>query len=117
MPHQFARITIRFGTVQDAVIVPVPALLERPDGSSVAYVVEDGKAVQRVVEVGIQQPVSVQVISGIEAGDKVVVTGNENLKDGMAVRLAGAKGQGQEPGGASNKGKTAPRGTSDGGNQ
>lgn len=97
MPHQFARLTVELKTVREAVIVPAAAILESPDGSSVAFVIEAGKAVRRIVQVGIEQGRRVQVLQGIEAGEQVVVVGNENLKDGAPVRVAGVRQGDRQP--------------------
>lgn len=86
MPHQFARLTLHLDTVKNAVTVPADAVLETPEGAHVVFVVEENKAVRRKVEIGIEQDRMVQVTKGLSPGEKVVVTGNEMLKDGTSVR-------------------------------
>ena len=93
MPHQFAGIILQLTSVENAVVVPVDSVQEKPDGSKVAFVVEDGKAVQRSVEVGIEQEQRVQVVRGIEPGDQVVVAGSDRLKDGSPVRITNSEGE------------------------
>jgi RND family efflux transporter MFP subunit len=87
MPHQVARITVKLGSAEGATIVPAEALRETPDGKQVAFVVEDGTAVRRTVQIGIEQEQRVQILSGIQAGERVIVTGIEGLKDGASVRV------------------------------
>ncbi|MDZ7761555.1 MAG: efflux RND transporter periplasmic adaptor subunit [Desulfovermiculus sp.] len=87
MPHQFARIILQLEVVENAVIVPVESVQEMSDGSKVVFVVEDGKAFQRSIEVGIEQEQRVQVVKGIEPGEQVVVAGSDGLKDGSPVRI------------------------------
>lgn len=86
MPNQFARLTLHLDTVKSAVTVPADAVLETPEGAHVVFVVEENKAVRRKVEIGIEQDRMVQVTKGLSPGEKVVVTGNEMLKDGTSVR-------------------------------
>ncbi|MDH3586038.1 MAG: efflux transporter periplasmic adaptor subunit, partial [Gammaproteobacteria bacterium] len=53
------------------------------------YVVVDGKAQQRIVELGARQPGAVEIIAGLEAGEIVVTAGQMKLYEGAAVRLSG----------------------------
>ncbi len=92
MPHQFARLTLQLESVQDATVVPTEAVLETPDGQRIVFVAKDGQAMRRKVELGIEGERSVQVLSGVEPGEQLVVTGQEDLKDGAPVRIAGAGG-------------------------
>jgi len=96
MPHQFARVTLRLESVGNAVIVPVEAIQEMPDGTKVAFVVEEGKAVQRTVETGIEKERRVQVVQGIQPGDQVVVAGGDGLKHGALVRIRSKEGESRQ---------------------
>jgi RND family efflux transporter MFP subunit len=74
----------------DAVTVPEQSVVLRPAGE-VVYVVEAGKARQRVVQVGINQDGRVEIISGLQAGETVVVDGAGFLTEGAAVAVASAQ--------------------------
>jgi multidrug efflux pump subunit AcrA (membrane-fusion protein) len=89
MPNQFARLTLHLDTVKNAVTVPTDAILETPEGAHIVFVVEENKAVRRKVEIGIEQDRMVQVTKGLSPDERVVVTGNEMLKNGALVRVAG----------------------------
>jgi hypothetical protein len=54
-------------------------------------VVEDGKAKLRPVVTGLRQQESVQLTSGVKAGDVVVIAGVQQLKSGTAVRVGKAE--------------------------
>ena len=86
-PGMFARIRLVLESIESAVTVPQQAVLITPAGGQVTYVVADGKAAMRKVKTGIEQAGRVQVLSGLDGGEKVVVTGYEKLKDGMEVRV------------------------------
>jgi len=88
MPGMFARVRLVLESVEDALTIPQQAVTITPAGGQVAYVVADGKAIQRKVKTGIEQAGRVQVLAGLEPGEKVVVTGQEKLKDGMEIRVA-----------------------------
>src|SRR5574340_762360 len=74
----------------DAVTVPEQSVVLRPVGE-VVYVVEAGKARQRVVQLGINQGGRVEITSGLQAGETVVVDGAGFLSDGAAVTVASAQ--------------------------
>jgi multidrug efflux pump subunit AcrA (membrane-fusion protein) len=87
-PGMFARVSLVLESVENAVTVPQQSILLTPAGGQVAFVVADGKAAVRKVKTGIEQAGRVEVLTGLEPGEKVVVTGHEKLKDGMEVRVA-----------------------------
>jgi membrane fusion protein (multidrug efflux system) len=87
----FARLRVALETAEQALVIPVDAVRATPRGEQVAFIVQEGKAVQRTVTTGIEQGGLVQVTVGLAAGDQVVVAGQEGLKDGREVRLAGEK--------------------------
>ncbi len=70
--------------------VPPQAVIEDGDESFV-YVVEEGTASLREVEVGARLPARVFVKSGIKAGDVVVVGGTHKISDGASVRVKEAQ--------------------------
>jgi membrane fusion protein (multidrug efflux system) len=70
---------------ENAVLVPEEAILPM-QGSSSVWVIKDDKATSRRVELGVRIPGSVEILSGVEAGEQVVVGGQERLSEGAAVR-------------------------------
>lgn len=68
----------------DAVLVPEDAVLLL-SGATLAWVVKDGKADRRQVVLGVRRPGWVEVRSGIEPGEQVVVGGQERLGPGAPV--------------------------------
>ena len=84
-PGLFVRIDVSLGTKADAVVIPEQAIW--PVGQDkIVYVVADGVARQRVVETGIRQPGTVEVVAGLEVGDVIVTAGQMKLFDGANVR-------------------------------
>jgi len=66
--------------------VPVSALVA--GGKQVkVYVVNNGKVSQRNIKTGIVTPLKIQVVEGLKAGEKVVVSGQMNLEEGTAVSV------------------------------
>ena len=67
-----------------AVVIPEDAILAL-QGSTVVWVVTDGKAVRREVKLGVRTPGFVEVTDGVTAGEQVVVGGAERLGPGAPV--------------------------------
>lgn len=82
-PGAFVEIQQNLREVKDALVVPQAAVIYGARGATV-YVVENGKAVVRPVKV--VQPQGAEVaITGVEAGESVVLEGKQNLRPGSAV--------------------------------
>jgi len=74
--------------VKDSITVPIEALVDTPKGHMV-FVAENGRAVGRPVETGIEEGRIIQIVTGISPGDNVIVAGNEKLRDGMDITISG----------------------------
>jgi len=96
VPGMFARLGLILKSEKDTVVVPTEAVIVTPKGFRVVYVIEDGKAFQRKVTVGIEGGGKVQILAGIKPGDQIAIAGNEKLKDGVEVRVQGTEKQGSE---------------------
>lgn len=68
----------------DVLQIPASALFRDGDGWA-AFVVERGEAVKRRVEIGQRNGLSAQVVSGIEAGARVIVHPDDRVRDGVSV--------------------------------
>jgi HlyD family secretion protein len=68
---------------------PTAALFRRGDRWA-AFVVEDGKARARTLEIGEQSPEIVEIRGGARDGEQVVLRPGESLRDGMRVEGATA---------------------------
>ena len=91
-PGMSAQAVISFNTGNEGLVVSRDALLRQPDGRITVWVVEqNGKghiARERRVEIGLSFDGLTEIRSGLKAGDRVVVRGNESLTDGQSVLLA-----------------------------
>ncbi len=85
-PGMFLRATISTATAQGQT-VPVKALLPQADGSAIAFVMQEDNTVKaQSVEIGeILADETVEVIQGLQTGDRIVVKGAAYLKDGDSV--------------------------------
>lgn len=85
VPGQMADLTLVFGTRQ-GLGVPSAAVLVR-SGQTVVFVAQNGQALARPVETGLQNDGWTEILSGLEAGETVVTEGQTQLHDGMAVEV------------------------------
>ena len=84
-----ARAQLRAGTARPALLAPKDAVA-RVAGKPVVFVVRDNKAHMAPIKLGRTYAGSVEVLEGaVKAGDQVVVTGNETLRDQAAVVIKG----------------------------
>lgn len=72
----------------DAIIINQREVIDTGDSESV-YVARDGRAVRTPIEIGHQQGLFVEIISGLAPGDEVVTQGIELIGDGVAIRVVG----------------------------
>jgi len=69
-----AGVDVIGGKAEDAILVPVEALREISEGEYAVFVMEDGIPRMKMVEVGLQDLIYAEIISGLNQGD-VVTTG------------------------------------------
>jgi membrane fusion protein, multidrug efflux system len=85
LPGQFARVSLVANTLKDALSIPSEAVVINPRGKLVYIIDKDGKAVSKPIKV-VYEYQGLSVITGIDAGDRVVVEGKQNLRPGSKVR-------------------------------
>jgi HlyD family secretion protein len=92
-PGTSVQVSMLAKTVADALVIPVAGLLTAQDGTtSVMLVGADNHAHQKNVRVGIRQGDQVQIIEGLQAGDKIVASGAYGLPDNTKIKAEGAGG-------------------------
>jgi membrane fusion protein (multidrug efflux system) len=85
-PGMFARVAIVYERKPDALQIPRTALLDG-DGPPKVFVVQDGKAAERAVSLGLSNGAMIEVVEGLKDGEQVVVVGQGAVKPGAAVRI------------------------------
>ena len=95
LPGQFARVSLNANTLKDAIAVPTQAIVISPTGRLVYVVDKDDKVTAKPVKVTYEYQ-GTSVVTGIQAGDRIVVEGKQNLRTGSKVREAKA-GKGPAP--------------------
>lgn len=85
-PGMFAKGEIIVARVDSAIVIPRNVILSKQRNHTV-FVVDKGLAQERVVTFGLENPNEVQIISGLEKGDKLVVKGFETLRNRSKVKV------------------------------
>ena len=85
-PGMTARVNLQGLTYQDAILIPERALVDR-NRRRVAYKVEDGKAVQVEPIIALTTVDQAHVLSGLQAGDRLIVNGLKNIVAGTPVKV------------------------------
>lgn len=100
LPGAFADVTLPIRQVENALTVPSIAVIPELGGKKV-WVVENGTARPRQIETGIRTGDRVEVTSGLEAGERVIVVGLQLVRPGLEVEVVDGSGPGSsEAGGA-----------------
>jgi RND family efflux transporter MFP subunit len=96
-PGTFARLRIATNKVDRAIVVPATAIQTRY-GTSVAFVVKDGKLLTSEVKLGDRLGPRVEITDGLEPGQTIVADGVDGLSAGIAVTPRKGDGEGKKAG-------------------
>jgi multidrug efflux system membrane fusion protein len=86
-PNQFVNVRLLVDTVQGATVIPSAAVQRGSQGTYVYVVSPDGTATARPVTAGASDGEHLQVMKGIEPGERVVTDGVDRLRDGIKVTV------------------------------
>mgnify|MGYP006284230755 CR=1 FL=1 len=97
-PGMFADITVITGVLKDVINVPRYATLENTSLQRIGgrdevvrkysvFVVEDGMALQRELDVNYVNHINIAVDGGVSVGDSLIIEGQNNLRDSIAVTI------------------------------
>ena len=98
-PGAFVNVRLATRTLKAAIVVPQAAVIRGPRGTLVYTVDANGKAAARPVEL-LHAAGLDAAVRGIEAGDRVVLDGRQNLRPGVAVTERAAAGAARAASGA-----------------
>lgn len=88
-PGMFANLDLTLTLRQDAIVIPESALMSQGERTSVYVIGADGNAQVRPVKVGMRIPNQIEILTGLEPGEKVVAEGIQKVRPGGAVKIAG----------------------------
>ena len=71
--------------------LPINAIIFRTEGVRIALVGADGKVILQPVTLGRDYGNSLEVVSGLNGGERIIINAPDSIEAGQAVRVAGAK--------------------------
>ena len=85
-PGMTGSVKLSLDSVDEAIVIKSDAVLDK-DGKKVVYIVENDMAVEKEVETGLDTGELVEIISGINQGDSVIIEGQHYVSDGARVKV------------------------------
>jgi membrane fusion protein (multidrug efflux system) len=89
-PGSFVTINIVRETRADTLLVPRDAVIRELQKAHV-FIAAGELAEKRAITLGLEEGDFVEALTGVEAGDQVIVAGQGGLKDGSPVKILGAE--------------------------
>lgn len=86
-PGGYAEVALQVADNDKALRIPASALLLRKEGAQVATVTADGRVALKKVSIGLDHGAEVEIVSGLDASDRVVQAPPDSIADGDAVRI------------------------------
>jgi len=85
-PGMIGRVAFQRRVIPNAIAVPLFAIVDK-GGERIVFLEKDGVAESRSISVGVIEGDHVQVASGLEIGDHLIVKGHTEVEDGMKVAV------------------------------
>ncbi|MCE5285410.1 MAG: efflux RND transporter periplasmic adaptor subunit [Pelosinus sp.] len=86
-PGMFVNAEVPSSVRQNALVVPEGALVSREDQKTVYVVGSDNKVMQKVLKLGYVGDGMAEVLEGLSDGDRIVLSGQNKLKDGSMISV------------------------------
>lgn len=90
-PGMYGRVIMQFGVAKHVVVPDQSVIKQSGSGARFVFVHKNGKVEYRRVELGRRFGNEYELISGVNSGEEVVVTGHAGLTDGSVVKVVGSK--------------------------
>jgi HlyD family secretion protein len=85
---QAVHVSIVAATLDGATLIPAAAVLPNAEGETIVLIVDDKNvAHEKVVQIGVREPEMVQIVAGVDVGQRVVTQGGLGLEDKTKVRI------------------------------
>lgn len=92
LPGMYVRAVVQEGIAEEAILAPQQGVTRDPRGNPVALIVDDaGKVQQRVLMIDRAIGNQWLVVSGLKAGERLIVEGMMNVRPGAAVKVIPSK--------------------------
>jgi len=89
-PGMYATIKVGVEKHTDALQIPVEALVMEK-ANAFAFVADAGKAKKTAIKIGFNDGAKIEVLSGVDANDQIILVGKQTLSDGQSVSVSEGK--------------------------
>lgn len=89
LPGQFVKVDLILNSKSNALLIPTQAVIPDQRGQKV-FIANSGKAKEVGIQTGTRTNLKIEVLSGLQAGDTIIVTGILQLRNGLPIRLVKA---------------------------
>jgi membrane fusion protein, multidrug efflux system len=93
LPGMTATVTLTYRRAQilgNQILVPVSAVFQDAAGEQVVWIIgPEGDVTRRPVKIGVATGGQIEVVDGLQSGERIAVAGMTQLRDGMKVRDLG----------------------------
>jgi membrane fusion protein, multidrug efflux system len=96
-PNQFVNVRMVVDTLKGAVLVPTAAVQRNTQGPIVYVVKEDSTVSVRPVQMGPTEGQNSAVLTGLQAGERVITDGVDRIRDGAKVEVTAPAGSARGP--------------------
>jgi RND family efflux transporter MFP subunit len=84
----YGQVHFAIGATVERITIPVNAMLFRAEGAQVAVVDKDGKVHLHRITIGRDFGATLEVVSGVERADQIVINPADSLEEGQQVHIA-----------------------------
>lgn len=85
VPGTYVSVSLQLDELKEAILVPTEAVVPELNGQKV-YLVKDGVVKSQPITTGLRRTSDIQVVSGLNLGDSILLTGILQARDGMPVQ-------------------------------
>ncbi len=90
LPGSFGQVHFATGMSIPRITIPVNAMLFRAEGAQAAVVDKDGKVHLRPISIGRDFGTTIEVLSGLDVSDRIIINPSDSLEEGQQVHVAKA---------------------------
>ncbi|MFQ6618763.1 MAG: efflux RND transporter periplasmic adaptor subunit, partial [Fidelibacterota bacterium] len=87
-PGMFVKANVVVRKKTGTIVIPRYAVQSRDD-THIVFIVQKQRAKVREIKKGLEDRENVEVLEGLETGERLVVKGFESLRDGVKVKVSG----------------------------
>lgn len=87
-PGMLARVSMQRRTIDQAITAPLHAIMDK-GGERLLFVAENGVARAHKIKIGVISGSRIQILEGLEAGEALIVSGQNEVEEGVAIEVTG----------------------------